>query len=83
MNIKNKQALRGVGIAWLILGLIFIASGSAVGWPFFILGLAYVAGAIRPGETWAEGSPKPMLWLIGGLTALVVLITAGLLVLKV
>jgi hypothetical protein len=83
MNTKSKQALRGVGIAWLGLGLIFIANGSGVGWAFFIFGLCWLAGVIKPGEAWTEGSSKPMLWLIGGFTALVVLITAGLLVLKV
>jgi hypothetical protein len=79
MNTKSKQALRGVGIAWLGLGLIFIANGSGVGWAFFILGLCWLAGVIKPGETWANENPKLALCLIGGLTALVLLTAVGLL----
>ena len=79
MNTKSKQALRGVGIAWLGLGLIFIANGSGVGWAFFVFGLCWLAGVIKPGETWPDGNPKLALCLIGGLTAFVLLTAVGLL----
>jgi hypothetical protein len=42
----SKPSRRALGIVWLILGLVLIASDSAAGWLFFIMGLTWMA---RPG----------------------------------
>jgi hypothetical protein len=79
---RNKQAQRGIGAVWFIIGLMLIASDNSGGWVFFIIGLTHWAATTQQGESWTSKNPKWARWLLAGLTVLTLLTVVIVLVLK-
>lgn len=74
MNKNSKTWLWLSAIVSFIVGFILILNDSGAGWFLIIMGLVYISGTTRAGQTWAESNPRLTRWGFIGATVLLVIL---------